>query len=119
MSYRRWRGRGRSRTQQRQARQRQGGLRRNSGKGVVHTIRGFLRQDPRDPAETVRRVDGKIEQDTLPSSIAPERQRSAQSGHPTRRWQTIAKVNWDQSKPPLGTAAVRKYRTFARRVRKH
>jgi hypothetical protein len=35
----------------------------------ICTISGFLRQDPRDPAVTVRRVDGRIEQDTcLPAS---------------------------------------------------
>jgi hypothetical protein len=51
-------------TRQRQARQRQGGLRRNSGKGVIHTIRGIRGSDPRDPPETLRRAWKQDAQDT-------------------------------------------------------
>jgi hypothetical protein len=56
-------------------------VRRNSVKGVIHTIRGVRGKDPRDPAVTLRRCGRQVWAGQLPSSIARERQRSPHSRH--------------------------------------
>jgi hypothetical protein len=53
--------------------------RRNSGKGVVHTIRGVRGKNPRNELISLGRREWQVSCPILPSSITRERQKSARS----------------------------------------